>query len=62
MKEELNILNNLFEENKSNLPLVLQDISFKEKIINISGKSIEVSKYRTTIFPIDKYYKNVIRI
>lgn len=62
MEEELNRINNLFEENKSSLPLVLHDVEINEKKIILSGKSIKILKYGTTIYPLDKYYKHVIRI
>jgi hypothetical protein len=50
------------KENKTFLPLVLQEINIKESNIEISGKCIYVSKFRTNLFPIDNFYKQVTRM
>lgn len=62
MDVELNKIRKLFSDEKDKLPLVLQDIDFKEKQNNISSKIIQIKKYRTTVYPISNYYKNVTRI
>lgn len=62
MDVELNKIRKLFSDEKDKLPLVLQDIDFKENQNNISSKIIQIKKYRTTVYPISNYYKNVTRI
>ena len=62
MNEELENLEKMFSENQEELPLVLHDTNIIEKKYEISGKSIEILRYRTTIYPLDKYYKHVTRI
>lgn len=62
MDVELDKINKLFCEEKHKLPLVLQDVDFKKKQIEVSGKIIQVLKYKTNRYPIDNYYKYVTRI
>ncbi len=62
MNKKIENLKEFLLEKQNELPLVLHDTNVIEKKYEISGKSIQILKYRTTIFPLDKHYKHIIRI
>ncbi|SHI45531.1 hypothetical protein SAMN05444363_0633 [Flavobacterium terrae] len=62
MNEKIESLKEFLLERQNELPLVLHDTNVIEKKYEISGKSIQILKYRTSVYPLDKYYKHIIRI
>ena len=62
MNKEFTAKKKIFKDNKSELPLVLQEINIIKKKIEISGKSLQILKYRTRFYPVDGYYKHVTRL
>lgn len=62
MDENTLKIKNKIKENATFLPLVLQQINIKESKSDITGKCVQISKFRTNLFPIDNYYKQVTRM
>lgn len=62
MKKNLKEIEDIFVGNKQFLPLVMQKIEVKKSNIDITGKCVEVTVFKTNLLPIDNYYKSVTRI
>jgi hypothetical protein len=62
MNEDLKISINLLKDKKHLLPLVLYNLEPMKKESEISGKIIEIEKYRSKKYPIGFYYKNVTKV
>lgn len=62
MEEKKIEIKKKYLENAPDLPLVLQQVDIKESKSETTGKCVEVSQFRTSLFPIDNYYKQVTRM